>query len=860
MAKVIGQKAAQRISEDAARAMVAAIEEVGGREVFFAGALNAEGMVIRVRVWARGTEGAVPAIMEGLQKGEVVIHNHPGGNIAPSDADLQLATIFGFNGHGVYIVNNAVTRVYVVVEPFLDKDRTPLNADELADFLKPGTRLARSIDHFEVRPQQIDMMKHVARAFNDNGIAVVEAPTGVGKTIAYLLPAVLWSIGNKERVVISTKTINLQEQIIAKDIPVVQRCLKDPVTAVLVKGRGNYLCRRKLERALSEATLFDDEKEEHGLRAIAEWAEKTEDGSLSDLSFVPGRGLWSSVCSEADTCRISNCPNPGKCFIGRARRDVAKADILVVNHHMLFSDLAIKRETGNFTASGVLPSYRRVIFDEAHNIEDSATEYFGVEVTRLGAMALIGRFVRSERNQERGLIPYLKLKLQKDPHGPTGAEFEAILDLADNQLLPALAAAREALIAVFETVRSLTAERCGQVGRDIKWRLTQEALDDPELREIHNVYVLPAVEEAMTAARVATALAKRVREIPKPDDGSESPFLTELLQLEAFRDRLVRLGNNLAEGTNEKLEANTVRWIEIDASNKNIVRIVRCPLEVGEPMADWVYSNLRSVIMTSATLTVRRNFDYLSSRIGLDRMHEPEPDQLELDSPFDFETQALLCVPTDIKAPDERGFLEETVDHIREILTVTRGHAFVLFTSFFALDFAFRRLETELKARGITPLKQGGAARSQLLDRFRSDTASVLFGTDSFWEGVDVAGEALQCVILQKLPFRVPTEPVLEARAEAIEARGGNSFMDYTVPQAVIKFRQGFGRLIRRKTDRGAIVVLDKRVMTKRYGKLFLESLPGAKVVSGPRQGVYLALRKFFGSEPPEDDGRMGER
>lgn len=847
MAKaVIGQKAEQRIAGDAARAMVVAIEEVGGREVFFAGTLNAEGVVIRVRVWARGTEGAVPAVMEGLQKGEVVIHNHPSGNIAPSDADLQLASVFGFNGHGVYIVDNRVTRVYVVVEPFLDTDRKPLDADELADFLRPGTRLARSIEHFEVRPQQVDMMRHVARAFNDNGIAVVEAPTGVGKTMAYLLPAVLWARRNKERVVISTKTINLQEQIIEKDIPVLQRCMKDPVSAVLVKGRGNYLCRRKLERALSEATLFSDENEEQGLRAIAEWAEKTEDGSLSDLPFVPGRGLWNAVCSEADTCRLSNCPNPGKCFLGKARRDVAKADILVVNHHMLFSDLAIKREAGSFTASAVLPSYRRVIFDEAHNLEDSATEYFGIEVTRLGAMALIGRFVRSERNHERGLLPYLKLKLQKDPNGPRGSAFEEILDLIDNRLLPALAASREALIVVFEAIRSLTAERCGQVGRDVKWRLTQEVLDDSELREIHRVYALPAVEEIMTAARMATTLATRIREIPKPDDGSESPFLTELLQLEAFRDRLVRLGNNLAEGTNEKLEPNTVRWIEIDAENKNIVRIVRCPLEVGEPMAEWVYSNLKTVVMTSATLTVRRNFDYLFSRIGLDRVEEPTPDELELDSPFDFASQALLCVPTDIAAPDERSFLEESVDHIREILSITRGHAFILFTSFYALDFAHRRLETELKTQGITPLKQGSAARGQLIERFRSDAASVLFGTDSFWEGVDVAGDALQCVILQKLPFRVPTEPVLEARAEAIDARGGNSFMDYTVPQAVVKFRQGFGRLIRRKTDRGAIVVLDKRVMTKRYGKLFLESLPGARLVSGPRRGAYLALRNFF--------------
>ncbi|MCC6698265.1 MAG: DEAD/DEAH box helicase [Candidatus Hydrogenedentes bacterium] len=852
--KTLGEDAAKRIGPTAARTMASAIEEAGGREVFFAGTIDAKGLIIKARVWARGTEGAVPAVFEGLNKGDVVLHNHPGGNIAPSDADIQLASVFGFNGHGVYIVDNDVRRVYVVVEPLLDKARTPLDAHELTGMLSPGSRLARLLPHFEVRPQQVAMMESVAQAFNEDGIAVIEAPTGVGKTVAYLLPAVVWAVRNRQRVVISTKTITLQEQIIHKDIPVIQKCLGATVNAVLVKGRGNYLCQRKLNRALSEASLYEDEGEQSQLRAIAEWAEKTEDGSLSDLPFVPAKNLWSNICSESDTCRIAQCPDPKKCFLGKARREVARADVLVVNHHMLFSDLAIKREMGSFTALAVLPSYKRVIFDEAHSIEDSATEYFGVDVTRIGALALIGRFVRSERNRERGLIPFLMAKLQKEKFGPSVRELLAMLDVADNQLLPALASAREALIVAFDAIRSLTAERCGQVGRDIKWRLTAEVLEDAALRDIHSVYVLPAVEEIRKCAQIADGLAKLVREIPKPDDGTESPFMTELLQLEAYRDRLIRLAGTFSEGTSSTLEPNTVRWIEIDAENKGIVRVVRCPLEVGRPMADWVYTNLKSIVMTSATLSVQRNFDYLFSRIGLDRVEDREPGRLELDSPFDFESQALLCIPTDIASPDERGFLEESVDHIREILKITKGHAFVLFTSFFSLDFAFRKLESELKTLGITPLKQGSAARTQLLDRFRADTSSVLFATDSFWEGVDVAGDALQCVILQKLPFRVPTEPVLEARAEAVDAAGGNSFMDFTVPQATIKFRQGFGRLIRRRTDRGAVIVLDKRIATKRYGRVFLESLPGIKVLKGTRQGVYLGLRKFFQGPSHEED------
>jgi ATP-dependent DNA helicase DinG len=251
--------------------------------------------------------------------------------------------------------------------------------------------------------------------------------------------------------------------------------------------------------------------------------------------------------------------------------------------------------------------------------------------------------------------------------------------------------------------------------------------------------------------------------------------------------------------------------------------------------------------MTSATLSVRRQFDYFNARVGLDRVPEREPVGVAIDSPFDYQSQALLCVPTDLSAPDERSFNDDTVASVREILKITKGHAFILFTSFYALDYVHGKLERELNAMGITALKQGTMARTRLLDRFRSDTSSVLFATDSFWEGVDVPGDALQCVVLTKLPFRVPTEPILQARSEAIEEAGGNAFMDFTVPQAVIKFRQGFGRLIRRRSDRGAIVVLDRRVTTKHYGKVFLESLPGIRIVAGPSDGVYMALRKFFG-------------
>lgn len=841
-----GEAASNRFLPVAARAAQEAIEEAGGREVFFIGGLNAEGRVASVRVGARGNEAAVPALFSGLQLRDVVIHNHPSGMLSPSDADIELAAAYSAHGHGVYIVDNTVTQVYVVVEPFLPSDLQKLSVEELRQAFKPNGRLARELPAFEVRPQQEQMMEAVIDAFNNEGIAVIEAPTGVGKTLAYLLPAALWAQRNKERVVISTRTINLQEQIVFKDIPVLQRCLETPITACLVKGRGNYVCLRKLDRALSEATLFDDEDRQERLRSLADWVSKTSDGSKEDLPFMPGRELWEQVCSEADTCQSGRCPDQKRCFVGKARREVARADLIVVNHHMLFSDLAIKMEAGDFSSLAVLPNFRRLILDEAHSIEDSATEYFGASAAQTQSQVLLQRFQRMERGRERGLAPAIKARLIKDCPQLSVRDFEVIQKIMDEGLLPALAVCRGALENAFIALRKLTAERCGQIGRDIKWRLTAQTLQDPELRTVHNRHVLPAVESARNFLRHGEALVRKLKGIPPRPEEGEPPLLAEIQELSAYMARLERIANTLQEGTSEALEENTVRWIEIDAAEENYVRVARCPLDVGKPLAESVYANLQTVVMTSATLTVARRFDYLFTRLGLDLCETERLNTLVLDSPFDFEKQALLCLATDLPNPGEAAFQEKAVTAIRETLEISGGHALLLFTSFSALDNAFRNLKTLLDARGITSLRQGEAPRTQLLDRFRQDPSSVLFATDSFWEGVDVAGSALQCVILPRLPFRVPTEPILEARAEAIEARGGNAFMDYSVPQAVIKFRQGFGRLIRRRSDRGVILVLDSRVVAKRYGRVFLSSLPPIPTVRARMSTILENLTAFF--------------
>lgn len=841
-----GEPILNRMTRDTADDLRRHIQAAGGNEVFCAGTLDGAGLLISVRVLARGHTEAVPALFAMLELREVVLHNHPSGNLEPSDADLDLAGIYSAHGHGVYIVDNETTRVYVVVEPFLPKKVERLDARELAGAFAADSPLARHLEDFELRPQQVRMTEAIAAAFNDNGIALIEAPTGVGKTMAYLLPAVQWALRNKERIVISTRTINLQEQIVLHDLPLLRACMREEFNACLVKGRGNYVCLHKLDRAFSEISLFDAPHLAEQMRTLVTWAETTNDGSTSDLPFMADRNVWERVCCEADVCVGGNCRHYRKCFLMRARREMAAADLLVVNHHMLFADIAVKRETGDFAAAAVLPAYGRVIFDEAHSIEDAATEYFGISATRAAMHKTMGRLARVESEQDRGLLSFLKLKLMRNCPQVSVEEYQEYVDLIDRQLQPAVLMAEDAMDEAFTALREYTSERSGRFGADVQWRLTADILSEPELRQVHDEVVLPAVLQAQTLIRLGHKLLEKLDTITPLELGEESPVQLETAELRAYLRRLQQVADALAECTAEELEDNTVRWIEVSGRDENRVRIARCPLAVGKPLAEWVYSKLDSTVLTSATLAVRRQFGYCKARIGLDLVPEGRVTELLLDSPFDFKNQALMCVPTDGPHPNAEDYLEKLVIDIRTILGVTKGHAFILFTSFRALDFVFKELEAELYARGIKPLCQGKDSRSRLLNTFRDDPSSVLFATDSFWEGVDVAGEALQCVVLTRLPFRVPTEPILEARAQAIEQEGGNAFMEFSVPQAVIKLRQGFGRLIRRKTDWGSVVILDNRIVTKYYGRTFIGSLPEVPVVSGPAAKVWKELERFY--------------
>ena len=827
-------------TEPAARATAEFIREAGGNEVFLVGYLNDHLVVESVEVFARGNDTAVPALMQTARPGDVVIHNHPGGELQPSQADLAVASALGNDSIGFYIVNNDVSDLYVVVEPFDVKEATPVDAESLTELFQPEGPLAHTLDQFEFRPAQIEMIRLITRSINEDRIAIVEAGTGVGKTFAYFLPAISHALANKERVVVSTNTINLQEQILHKDLPVLRKVLGQNFRAVLVKGRTNYACLRKLAEARQDLNLFSEEGETAELETILEWARTTKDGSKSDLNIEPSPQVWEKVQSESDTTLRTKCPFYNKCFFYNARRQAATADILVANHHLLFSDLAVRSAAGA-SENAVLPAYQRIILDEAHNIEDVATNYFGAAMTYLGTRRILNRLYRIKDGQEKGLLTYLRHKLNKLARGVHAEQVTAVQNELQSYSVTHVAKINRLLSEVMESLFDNVRDE-NETG-EVKVRLTPAVLNSPVWQGIGEQARTLVREMRGLAAALTATLLKIDKMGPLFGWSTTAPTVDARAQLQ----RLERAAAILEHVLLERDHAN-IRWVEARLGYKNakIVRLRSAPLEVAPILKAQVFERFNNVVLTSATLTVRGRFDYLKSRLGLDLLEPERTLEASLPAPFDYETQALVAVPLDLPDPRESTFAEEVPDVILESVRISRGRAFVLFTAYGMLYRLYNRLKPEIEALGYNVYRQGEENRHRLLQRFRDDTSSVLFATDSFWEGVDVQGDALQSVIIVKLPFKVPTEPVVQARIEALERSGRNAFLELSVPQAVIKFRQGFGRLIRSKTDRGSIVILDKRVVRMQYGRVFLESLPKCRLVTGSRAQVFQELRHFF--------------
>ncbi|MFI5366457.1 MAG: helicase C-terminal domain-containing protein [Candidatus Binatia bacterium] len=856
----------ERLSPAAVRALQAAVADAGGNEVFLLGTVDDRQVITSVRVLARGNRHAVPALLQVPRPGEVVIHNHPSGTLQPSDADLDVASALGDNGVGAYIVNNAVTDIYVVVEPHVTAAPVRLDATHAATRLAPGGAIARRLAGYEHRPQQLQMLDAVVGAFNHDTTLTVEAGTGTGKSLAYLLPAIAWSTLNRERVVVSTHTINLQEQLIKKDLPFLTAQAGLTCTTALVKGRGNYLCRRKAAQVGAQGSLLVDDEQQRELNELLAWAAHTTDGSLSDLPVRPRPEVWEQLISENDNCLRARCPYYSTCFFYTARRAAAKADIIVVNHHLLMADLALRDEMGSYTQNAVLPPSRRLIIDEAHHLEDVATNYFGTRLSYAAIERTFGR-LRSLKHAHKGVLPALMMALEsierpEDQPAAQGAvhwieerllprRLSVLVDLEQGfaELLtglegPAAGVGSTGPLPV-GSLHGTKSDRGLGPGTDQKLRITAEFRERPYWRMLEQrlTHLSVVLDEF---ARDFVGVCERVDQLSEAS-GKQVLFLNT--ELRALQGRIAGFAAALLAFVGD--DDNTCRWIEVrhrPRTGKSIA-FHTAPIAVAPLLRQALFEQFPTVVLTSATLAVGGRFDYLHAQLGLSELCDRERVQtLRVESPFDFETQALLAIPQDLPEPSDPRYEAATHEAITETLRATHGGTFVLFTAYGALNRAVAAVGPGLRAAGLTVLQQGETNRHLLLKRFVADPHAVLFATDSFWEGVDVRGDALRCVMIARLPFRVPTEPIEQARVEAIEARDGNAFAEHTVPQAVIKLKQGFGRLIRGRTDRGAVVVLDSRIVRKPYGRVFLESLPPARRLIAERQAVYAALQQFFGN------------
>jgi ATP-dependent DNA helicase DinG len=818
--------------------MRAAIRLAGGREVCFVGTIDDKGVVQTARVAARGDPGQVLALPGFARKGEMLIHNHPSGELQPSNADLEIAAKMHDDGIGFAIIDNEASRIYVVVEVPRTTARKALEGDDVDSVLAPGGAVSGHHLAYEDRGSQREMARAIARLYSLGGIGLLEAGTGVGKSLAYLVPALRWSALNGERTVVATATIPLQEQLVAKDLPFLERVLGDQkVRFALLKGWRNYICLLRLKQARDGATSLFETDTQDELDSIARWAENTTDGTIADLPATPRPELWDEVAAEGDLCTRLRCPHFGACFVFKARRRAAEADVVVVNHHLLMADVAVRRASQNWSESAVLPAYGRLIIDEGHHLEDAAAQHLGNTATRRGLQRLAGRLER----RGKGLLPALVGRLE----GKRDLLSIASLDLVRQRLAPAVYRVRDRGARVFDLLDGWMS----QTGETMV-RLT-ESFDD---QEIWRHGLRDALEDLLSELSMLGEGLTTIRERLETDPQREEELAPLLSEVRSVCRKLEGVGDALRSGLDSDPRGiPLVRWIEV-RGNKTIegdsdrnVAVTSVPLDLAPLLREDLFRKVETAVVTSATLAIGDTFAFLRDRLGLDA-EDVEPVTNAFPSPFDFTTQAVLAVPDDAPAPNApaRAHVQAVADYAADLAGASDGGIFVLCTS----HRDVRDAAALLRSRGLDKkwpmLVHGEDQRERLLDRFRTSGRAILLGTATFWEGVDVPGHALRGLILSKLPFRVPTDPLTAAHCEAIQARGGDPFTEYMVPHAALRLKQGFGRLIRTRTDRGAIVLADARILTKPYGKRLLEALPPARRLSGSWAQIREDLRRFY--------------
>ncbi len=688
--------------------------------------------------------------------------------------------------------------------------KTPLQVDTLEQMISPQGLFEKDFPGFEYRAEQVEMLRAVATAFNDSGVLLVEAGTGTGKSLAYLLPAISWAAQNNDRVIVSTNTINLQDQLSQKDIPAIQKVLPLEFKFTVLKGRSNYLCLRRFD-ALRRQEAHTPE-EIRVLAKILAWLPSTTTGDMAELTFTPPElKVWARLASDPEHCTTERCANrPDKCFFFRAREKAESAHLVIVNHALLLSDMALENR--------VLPEFQYLIVDEAHHLEARATDALAFDATRSSIDALL-RQIAGERI---GLIYNLGTTLRHSKKASGARDFQQTLDQIERDAT----GAGRASYALFDVLEQFLAHQqdggeSDAGGGDKQFRITPSRRMQPGWSSVE-------IEWENLATKFLTLLEglEKIYRAWQELENADLVGYADLLQDILYAQRRVRETHGAMERILIKPAQSDIYWASVNRQTQDI-GIHAAPLHVGDMLHKNLFATRETVILTSATMSIGGSFNFIENRLGIGEW----ADHLLLGSPFDYEQAALVYVPNDIPEPGQQGYQKAIETALGDLLRATRGRALVLFTSHSQLQSTYRALARPLEQDDVLILAQGlDGSRRQVLDTFKTQERMALFGTKSFWEGIDVVGEALSCLAITRLPFNVPSDPIFAARSETFD----DPFAQYAVPEAVLRFRQGFGRLIRSKTDRGVVVILDKRVLTKNYGRLFLESLPKCAKQQGP--------------------------
>ena len=800
-----------RFSEESLQTIKKYLEEHNNKSMIFKATFDEDEKIQKPFFLSLYKKKSFEETLTKVGKNEVVIRTTKPNQLYPSDMELELSEELYTRRNIAYCLLSSDLDDFYFVQ---DIDRIFLEEIDIENYFAKDGILAKEIKGFEYREEQEEMAQYIQDAINEDRKIIVEAGTGTGKTLAYLIPSIKWAVTNKKKVIIATNTINLQEQLLLKDIPLAKSIIKDEFSYVLVKGRNNYVCKRLfnelvLGKSIDIETFSMEAREQ--IEYILKWGNKTKTGDKAELPFEVYPDVWELVQSTTELCLGKKCPYRKECFYMKTRMEKMEADILISNHHVFFADLNVRAETDFDSEYLILPRYDMVIFDEAHNVESVARSYFSVEVSKISFTRLLNRIYQKKNKKKKEKSALIRVEDTVDEK-----------NLEDS----------EQYIYLLNTLKEEIS---------ILQNIGDEYFD--EIRKIYETNTEAPIKKSLNNFEMTKSrFLENLREKKDIFQGKLADYLNLMMSFNNVIDEekdknpeVINFNNHLKmfkayidsfKFINSFEDDNYIYWLDINSKRTNVI-LTATPLNIAQKLSTVLFDNLDRLVFASATIVVNGNFDYFKKSLGLD-----EEDCIEaiIKSPFDYDEQMSVYIPSDIQDSENiNAFVSDASKFILNILLKTNGKAFILFTSYIMLNQIYYSISKKLKDKGFEVFLHGDKPRSQIIKEFKEAENPILFGTTSFWEGVDVQGENLSNVIITKLPFLVPTDPVVSAISKKIEEDGGNSFMDFQLPEAIIKFKQGVGRLIRKKTDSGNIFILDNRILKKRYGSLFINALPSQK-------------------------------